>query len=182
MARQRHNLAVALSCSCLVVLFGQAWHNFLVPLDSRLTDVKFSSARLSSPRVLRRTGMRGVVKEVSSDGDGVNVPMFGDVVTMQYKGTYGGNFGLFETQFDSSYDRGQPFVFTVGRGQVIRGWDEGVPQLSLGEQAVFYVTSDYAYGEKGSDDGNIPPNTDLKFFVELLKIERGKFTYDAASR
>lgn len=181
MPKQKHKLVLALLYSCLVVLIGLAQHSFAVSA-SRLLGASLLRPPLLSSRTVRHIGMRGVSKEISSDGDGVNFPQPGDVVTMQYKGTYGGSFGLFETQFDSSYDRGDPIVFTLGRGQVIKGWDEGVPQMSLGEQAVLLITSDYAYGERGSGSGSIPPNTDLKFFVELLKIERGKFTYEATSR
>jgi FK506-binding protein 1 len=63
---------------------------------------------------------------------------------MHYTGTLtNGN------KFDSSVDRGQPFVTQIGVGRVIKGWDEGVPQLSLGEKAVLTCTPDYAYGERG---------------------------------
>ena len=52
-------------------------------------------------------------------------------------------------KFDSSRDRGKPFTFTLGKGEVIRGWDEGVAQLSIGERAKLTCSSDYAYGERG---------------------------------
>ena len=71
--------------------------------------------------------------------------------------------------FDSSHKRGRPFQFVIGIGQVIRGWDEGVMQMSLGEKAKLSITSDYGYGARGA--GNvIPPNADLLFEVQLLKI------------
>lgn len=72
-------------------------------------------------------------------------------------------------KFDSSRDRGRPFQTKIGVGQVIRGWDEGVPQLSLGEKGLLTITGDYAYGERGFP-GLIPPNATLIFEVELLKI------------
>jgi len=73
------------------------------------------------------------------------------------------------SKFDSSHDRGRPFQFVIGIGQVIRGWDEGVMKMSLGEKAKLTITSDYGYGSQGA--GNvIPPNADLVFEVELLKI------------
>ena len=74
-----------------------------------------------------------------------------------------------QPQFDASRDRGRPFQFTIGIGQVIRGWDEGVAQMSLGEKAVLRNTSDYGYGARGAG-GVIPPNADLNFEVELLGI------------
>ncbi|CAG8543216.1 2373_t:CDS:2 [Ambispora gerdemannii] len=73
------------------------------------------------------------------------------------------------TKFDSSYDRKKPFETKIGVGQVIRGWDEGVPQISLGGKAKLIITPDYGYGKRGA--GNvIPPNATLIFEVELLGI------------
>lgn len=71
------------------------------------------------------------------------------------------------TKFDSSVDRGQPFKFTIGQGQVIRGWDEGFASMKVGEKAVLEIRSDYGYGETGSPP-KIPAKADLKFEVELL--------------
>lgn len=73
-------------------------------------------------------------------------------------------------EFDSSRKRGKPFKFTVGKGEVIRGWDEGVAQLSVGERAKLVCSPDYAYGSRGHP-GIIPPNATLTFDVELLGIE-----------
>jgi FKBP-type peptidyl-prolyl cis-trans isomerase len=73
-------------------------------------------------------------------------------------------------KFDSSRDRDIPFSFKIGTGQVIKGWDEGVMTMSLGEKAVLHITSDYAYGSEGAGNGVIPPNADLDFEVELLQI------------
>ncbi|RKO90598.1 hypothetical protein BDK51DRAFT_18327, partial [Blyttiomyces helicus] len=108
---------------------------------------------------------QGVTKEVIKPGNGVNFPKAGDTVTMHYTGTFteGGK------KFDSSVDRGQPFVTKIGVGQVIKGWDEGVPTMSLGEKAKLFITYDYAYGERGHPAG-IPAKANLTFEVELLKI------------
>ena len=69
----------------------------------------------------------------------------------------------------SRLDHGKPFTFKIGIGQVIKGWDEGVMQMSLGEKAILHISSDYGYGKQGAG-GVIPPNADLNFEVELLKI------------
>lgn len=73
------------------------------------------------------------------------------------------------SKFDSSKDRGRPFQFVIGIGQVIRGWDEGVMQMSLGETAILTISSDYGYGAGGARN-IIPPHADLKFEVQLLAI------------
>jgi peptidylprolyl isomerase len=71
------------------------------------------------------------------------------------------------TKFDSSVDRGQPFKFTIGQGQVIKGWDEGFASMKVGEKALLVIRSDYGYGDTGSPP-NIPPKATLHFEVELL--------------
>nr|6TZ8_C Chain C, FK506-binding protein 1 [Cryptococcus neoformans var. grubii H99]6TZ8_F Chain F, FK506-binding protein 1 [Cryptococcus neoformans var. grubii H99] len=106
----------------------------------------------------------GVTVENIKEGNGVDKPVKGDNVTIHYVGTL-----LDGSKFDSSRDRGTPFVCRIGQGQVIRGWDEGVPQLSLGEKANLICTPDYAYGARGFPPV-IPPNSTLKFEVELLKV------------
>merc|ERR1719498_1004663 len=73
------------------------------------------------------------------------------------------------SKFDSSVDRGRPFEFTIGVGQVIRGWDTGVMEMSVGEKAKLEITPDFGYGAQGAG-GVIPPNAHLIFEVELLAI------------
>ena len=107
----------------------------------------------------------GVQVQVVSPGDETNYPKVGDELTMHYTGTLASD----GSKFDSSVDKGRPFVFKIGLGMVIKGWDEGVIQMSLGEKAVLQITSDFGYGERGAG-GVIPPNADLRFEVELLAI------------
>lgn len=104
--------------------------------------------------------------EVQAPGDGVSFPKEGDTLTMHYTGTLAAN-GIV---FDSSRGEGkQPITFTIGVGQVIKGWDTAVMQMSLGERSILRIPHELGYGETGSGDA-IPPNSDLVFDVELLKI------------
>lgn len=74
------------------------------------------------------------------------------------------------TKFDSSVDRGTPFVFQLGAGQVIRGWDEGVKGMRIGGKRKLTIPSDLGYGAAGAG-GVIPPNATLVFDVELLDVK-----------
>ena len=76
------------------------------------------------------------------------------------------------TKFDSSKDRGRPFTFTLGGGQVIQGWDQGVAGMKVGGVRKLTIPPHLGYGARGAG-GVIPPNAELTFEVELLKV-RGK--------
>ena len=107
----------------------------------------------------------GVDVEVIKPGDGKTYPKTGQAVVVHYTGTLTNG-----KKFDSSRDRGRPFRFKIGQGAVIRGWDEGVAKMSVGERAKLTCSPDYAYGE-GGHPGVIPPNATLIFDVELLGLE-----------
>ena len=97
------------------------------------------------------------------EGQGAT-PQAGDRVTVHYTGWLQDG-----TKFDSSRDRGQPFVFTIGRGQVIRGWDEGVAIMHVGDSVRLTIPPELGYGARGAG-GVIPPNATLIFEVELLGV------------
>lgn len=90
----------------------------------------------------------------------------GDQVEVHYVGTL-----LNGTKFDSSKDRNQTFKFTVGSGQVIKGWDEGIPGMKVGGKRTLTIPADMAYGSRGAG-AIIPPNSPLKFEVELISVKK----------
>ena len=92
----------------------------------------------------------------------------GDSITVNYLGTL-----LDGTKFDSSYDRGTPFTFTLGAGSVIKGWDEGLVGTKVGGKRKLTIPPDLAYGAQ-SPSPKIPANSTLVFEVELLKVEAAK--------
>lgn len=114
----------------------------------------------------------GVTIEVKTPGDGTNFPIQGDKLEIHYVGTLKDG-----TVFDSSRAKNKVFECTVGVGQVIKGWDEGLLKMSMGERSILHIPSELAYGTKGAGD-KIPANADLDFDVELIAIN-GKKHYSA---
>ena len=105
----------------------------------------------------------GLKIEKLTEGNGP-MPKAGDRVKVHYTGWLTDG-----TKFDSSVDRGQPFVFTIGRGQVIGGWDQGVATMKVGDKVRLTIPPELGYGARGAG-GVIPPNATLIFDVELLGV------------
>jgi FKBP-type peptidyl-prolyl cis-trans isomerase len=95
--------------------------------------------------------------KVAKEGDGVRVHYTGWLTTGK--------------KFDSSVDAGRPFTFVLGNGEVIKGWDEGVAGMKVGGKRQLRIPADLGYGENGTPDGTIPPNSTLIFDVRLLSVQ-----------
>lgn len=123
--------------------------------------VKKAPAKAASKTVTTKSGLKYQVLKV---GKGP-VAKAGQTVSVHYTGWLTNG-----KKFDSSVDRGQPFEFNLGAGQVIRGWDEGVAGMKVGEKRKLTIPSDLGYGAAGAG-GAIPPNSTLIFDVELLGVK-----------
>ncbi len=106
----------------------------------------------------------GLQYEDQQEGTGAAAKK-GDTVDVHYTGWLTNG-----TKFDSSLDRGRPFSFRLGAGQVIPGWDEGVASMKPGGKRKLTIPAKLGYGSRGAG-GVIPPNADLVFEVELLKVK-----------
>jgi peptidylprolyl isomerase len=116
----------------------------------------------------------GLKYKITQQGNGPKAEP-GSKVTVHYTGTLTDG-----KKFDSSKDRNQPFSFKLGVGQVIKGWDEGIALLRVGDKAVLTIPSELGYGTQGT--GGIPPNATLIFEVELLDVAEGVKPYDVKGK
>ena len=126
------------------------------PVRTEIALAKTKSAKTT-------TTASGLKYTVIKAGKGAT-PKTGVTVFVHYTGTLTNG-----KKFDSSRDRGQPFSFAVGTGQVIKGWDEGLSTMKVGERRKFTIPAKLGYGATGAGK-DIPPNATLIFDVELLKI------------
>ena len=107
----------------------------------------------------------GLFYTVDKEGEG-EPPAVGTTI----KAHYTGRLLLGNRKFDSSYDRGEPIAFPVGKGRVIKGWDEALVQMKKGEKRTLIIPPELAYGERGAGNGVIPPNAWLVFDVEMVSF------------
>ncbi len=127
-----------------------------LPTDTQETTLVADASNLT-------TTDSGLQYEDLIEGTGAE-PKAGNSVTVHYTGTL-----LDGKKFDSSRDRGQPFRFQIGVGQVIKGWDEGVLTMRVGGRRKLVIPPELGYGARGAG-GVIPPNATLVFDVELLGV------------
>lgn len=115
----------------------------------------------------KKAGKRsdGLIIEDVKKGTGMEAQL-GKTITVHYKGTL-----MNGKVFDSSYERNEPIAFPLEEGRLIKGWTEGIPGMKVGGKRKLTIPYAMAYGERGTPDGSIPPRSDLKFEVELIKVE-----------
>jgi len=142
----------------------KSFNNFNESAIQREKEIKENNLKnlndISKGFEITNSGLRYKITD-KGNGDSAIV---GKNVKVHYKGQL-----IDGTVFDSSFKRNEPIEFTLGIGQVIKGWDEGLALLSEGDKARFIVPSDLAYGEAGAG-GGIPPNANLIFDVELVSV------------
>ena len=135
-----------------------------------LTGGNVTKSTAQSPQTIgtTMTTASGLQITDSTVGSGAS-PQKGQRCTMHYTGWLYKD-GVKGAKFDSSVDRGQPFEFVIGVGQVIKGWDEGVASMKVGGKRTLIIPPDLGYGARGAG-GVIPPNATLMFDVELLGLQ-----------
>ena len=138
--------------------------NSTLVMEVELTDAKEPVTMTQVPEEDYKTTDSGLKYYDIVEGDG-ETPQAGQTVEVNYTGWLQDG-----TKFDSSVERGQPFSFVLGTGNVIPGWDEGVATMKVGGKRQLVIPPELAYGEAGSG-GVIPPNATLIFDVELLSIQ-----------
>lgn len=134
---------------------------------SAVAVAKVDSSAVASAKAEKgktMTTATGLTVETVQEGTGA-APKVGQTVSVHYTGWLTDG-----KKFDSSRDRGRPFEFTLGRGQVIKGWDEGVAMMKIGGKSKFTIPPQLGYGARGAP-GAIPPNATLVFEVELLGVK-----------
>lgn len=150
-------LTIVLAVAALAVAYGDIATTGLAP--SALAQATGSKMNVSSS---------GLQYSDSVEGTGAS-PRTGQRCVMHYTGWLYQN-GVKGAKFDSSVDRGQPFEFVIGTGQVIKGWDEGVATMKIGGKRTLIIPPQLGYGARGAG-GVIPPNATLMFDVELLGVK-----------
>ena len=163
------NKIIALATATILIVVG-----FLIFYNKNKTDsgevrqdktidLKLTNQKMNGINKLT-TSKQGVEIEILKEGAGA-IAKKGDTVSVHYVGTLENG-----TKFDSSVDRGTPFEFSLGAGQVIPGWDIGVEGMKIGEVRKLIIPSELAYGSNGAGNA-IPPNATLIFEVQLLGIK-----------
>ncbi len=133
-------------------------------VEATLTTSPLPTASAPAGKVIDLGGGLLVQDLIVGKGD---VAQKGETIAVNYVGTLADG-----KKFDSSYDRGQPFQFNLGTGQVIQGWDLGVVGMKVGGKRKLTIPPSFGYGAQNIGNGLIPPNSTLIFEVELLGVQK----------
>ena len=125
---------------------------------------------------VEQTTASGLKIKLLQQGNGTQATT-GTTVSVHYTGTL-----MDGKKFDSSRDRGQPISFKLGEGRVIKGWDEGIALLKVGDKALFTIPPSIAYGDKEVGGGLIPANSTLQFEVELMSVAESPKPFDVKGK
>lgn len=169
---------ISILCMATALYLTQVQTNLAVlPISSQVANVAQSGViTVGDGKDVAKERTEALKKSVDTSGNLTNMVINdvkigegaevknGDTVSVHYIGTLQDG-----TEFDNSKKRGQPFEFTVGGGQVIKGWEEGLVGMKVGGQRILVIPPDKAYGEKGI--GPIPGGATLVFAIELLEIK-----------
>jgi peptidylprolyl isomerase len=148
------------------LLFSGAALLWAGPAPAEEKAIPPAAAEKKEPKMVKTAS--GLQYEDTVVGTGAS-PKTGQTCVMNYTGWLWEN-GAKGAKFDSSVDRGQPFEFPLGRGRVIKGWDEGVATMKVGGKRTLLIPPQLGYGARGTG-GVIPPNATLLFEVELLGVK-----------
>lgn len=158
-------LALLLFCTTTFAAFGQTGKS-PIRRKSAIVRKKRTTAKPVVPAIksAATTTASGLTFIITDHGTGAPFQA-GETVTVHYTGMLTNG-----VKFDSSLDRGEPFSFALGTGQVIKGWDEGVQKLRVGDKATLIIPPALGYGARGAGE-TIPPNATLIFIVEAIGVQ-----------